>query len=188
MRQKTLGLRHGCVKLLAPKLYKDWCIASGKDSVDFERPMISFLKKRFGDKSLVGCEIGVREGINSLRILKTLNVEKLFLVDPYLPYYEPCFPVTVSIDYQNKVRGKAKQLLKEYGDRVVWVNVTSNKAVCSIDRSLDFCYIDGDHSYSQVKLDIMNYSSLVKCGGVLGGHDFASAYLGLCRAVLKFRP
>jgi hypothetical protein len=57
MREETLALRHSCVKLLAPKLWKDWSIISGKDNVDFERPMICFLKKHFKETPLIGCVV-----------------------------------------------------------------------------------------------------------------------------------
>lgn len=39
------------------------------------------------------------------------------------------------------------------------------------DESLDICYIDGDHKYTNVKNDIQNYLPKVKKGGILAGHD-----------------
>ena len=44
-------------------------------------------------------------------------------------------------------------------------------------------YIDGDHNYAQVKRDVVNYSSLVKQGGFLTGHDYSEGYEGVIRAV-----
>lgn len=39
------------------------------------------------------------------------------------------------------------------------------------ERSVDFCFIDGDHSERAVKLDIKSWLPKVKSGGVLAGHD-----------------
>lgn len=39
------------------------------------------------------------------------------------------------------------------------------------DRSIDFVYIDADHTYRAVVADINNWISKVKKGGYLGGHD-----------------
>jgi len=40
-------------------------------------------------------------------------------------------------------------------------------------RAFDFIYIDGMHTYEQVKKDIQNYLPLLKKGGFIGGHDYA---------------
>lgn len=39
------------------------------------------------------------------------------------------------------------------------------------EESLDFLFIDGDHSYDGVKADHRNYSKLVKPGGLIAFHD-----------------
>lgn len=40
------------------------------------------------------------------------------------------------------------------------------------DESIDILYIDADHSYSSVILDIMNWVPKIKWGGILSGHDY----------------
>lgn len=40
------------------------------------------------------------------------------------------------------------------------------------DKSMDFIYIDGDHSYDQVKQDLEMYLPKLKDNGVIGGHDY----------------
>ena len=39
------------------------------------------------------------------------------------------------------------------------------------DHSLDFVYIDADHSYSAVVTDINAWKSKIKKGGYIAGHD-----------------
>jgi predicted O-methyltransferase YrrM len=38
-------------------------------------------------------------------------------------------------------------------------------------KSVDFLYIDADHSYEGIKADYENYTPLVKPGGIVGFHD-----------------
>ena len=40
------------------------------------------------------------------------------------------------------------------------------------DNSVDFIYIDGDHSAESVEKDIKNYMPKLKKGGILAGHDY----------------
>lgn len=55
------------------------------------------------------------------------------------------------------------------------------------DKSLDFVFIDADHTYDAVKSDILSWLPKIKSGGVIGGHDYISrernAFIGLKKAV-----
>jgi len=52
---------------------------------------------------------------------------------------------------------------------------TSMEALADFkDRSLDFVYIDGDHSFGYVAMDIWKWSRKVRKGGVIAGHDYHS--------------
>ncbi len=50
------------------------------------------------------------------------------------------------------------------------------------EESLKFVYIDGDHNYEIVKLDMENWWSRVKVGGYLGGDDI-DAYPSVLQAM-----
>ena len=50
------------------------------------------------------------------------------------------------------------------------------------EESLKFVYIDGDHNYEIVKLDMDNWWSRVQKGGYLGGDDI-DAYPSVLRAM-----
>ena len=54
----------------------------------FPRPSTEFINLIFGDKPLVGVEVGVFKGENSLDMLNRLNIQKLLLIDPYEEYDE----------------------------------------------------------------------------------------------------
>lgn len=51
------------------------------------------------------------------------------------------------------------------------------------DESLDFVYIDADHTYEALKEDIAAWLPKVKQGGVLGGHDYSYVFPGVIEAV-----
>lgn len=51
------------------------------------------------------------------------------------------------------------------------------------DRSVDFVFIDADHSYEAVKNDIMKWLPKVKLTGVISGDDHVSQHPGVIKAV-----
>ena len=51
--------------------------------------------------------------------------------------------------------------------------MTSEEAAPKIpDASLDFVYIDGDHSFDFVMLDLILWARKVRPGGMISGHDY----------------
>jgi hypothetical protein len=53
-------------------------------------------------------------------------------------------------------------------------------------QSLDFVYIDADHSYKAVRSDIEAWFPKVKPNAFIGGHDFSYMQPGVPKAVLEF--
>lgn len=51
------------------------------------------------------------------------------------------------------------------------------------NESLEFVFIDGDHSYESVKEDILAWLPKVKRGGILAGHDYTVDWPGTIKAV-----
>lgn len=173
MARKTRRIRHSLVRLIAPNLYKR--------AREFPRPMIEFMKKNFGRNVLVGVEIGVLHGANAESILKVLPIQKLYLIDPYIRYFDGkkwCDP--------RESLPKAKKKLSKFKEKVVFIIKKSSEAVDDIPNNLDFVYIDGNHAYEFVKKDIEMYYPKVRRGGVIGGHDFSPSFLGVSKAVMDF--
>lgn len=133
----------------------------------FPRPFESIAVK---GKELVGIEIGVYEGTHARSMLKTLNIRKLYLIDP---------------ERNGKIDGL------NFDRRVQFIKAFSEDVKDDFtDNSLDFVYIDGNHSYKNVKQDIENYYPKIKQGGIIGGHDFfngvSDAHDGVIQAVIDF--
>jgi hypothetical protein len=180
----TLSIRHGIVKRIAPLLYYQ---AFYDPETAVPRPAILKVKAIMRDQLLIGVEIGVAHGINAESILKTLRIKKLFLIDPYEPFFSDGALRSEVFDMNvTRLKELAIERLSRFKDKIEFINLTSDEAVSQLPEGLDFVYIDGNHDYEYVKRDITSYYPKVKEGGIIGGHDFGSKYLGVVRAVVEF--
>ncbi len=132
-----------------------------------------FLLREIPKNSLV-CEVGVYEGDLSERILKISKPKKLYLVDPWAAittrsekkYNQASQDIRLS-----NVKEKFKDELSR--GQVEIIRKTSDEAATDFPpKFFDFIYIDGDHSYEQVKKDLDTYFTKVKSGGELAGDDY----------------
>lgn len=68
-----------------------------------------------------------------------------------------------------------------------YINIVRSDSVAASklyeDKSLDFVFIDADHTYESVKADIESWLPKIKNGGTIAGHDYNSAWPGVDRAV-----
>ena len=137
-------------------------------------------------KELIGAEVGVSQGTNlAYMLVNSPSISKIFAIDPYLAYQDWCGFVSQEMQDQNKAITKYKMDSLGLSDRIEFVYKPSDEACNDIeDGSLDFIYIDGDHSYEWAYKDFNNYYSKVKTGGIFAGHDFSLA--GVNRALQEF--
>jgi hypothetical protein len=161
----------------------------------FPRPFerLSSLRNRTRGGGLVGVEIGVAGGEHALSLLETLNVKRLYLVDPYELYAEYSegklhYGINQLSLSESEIRCKSK--LQAFERHVIWIKKVSTEAIEEIDESVDFVYIDGNHQYEFVKQDIAEYFRLLNVCGVIGGHDYYNGFQrehdGVVRAVTEF--
>lgn len=180
LKEITLPLRHRIVRVIAPKVYQEYESLSTQPT-QVARFTIQFVRALVGCEPVIGVEIGVLTGENARSILETLNVETLYLIDPYEPYLE-----------NDKVWGTtnfyeaAKSNVARWSSKVHFIQKSSMQAAESIPNNLDFVYIDGNHDYPYVKSDIETYYPKVRGGGVIGGHDFTELFPGVIRAVIEY--
>ena len=123
------------------------------------RSSFTFLLK--ANKNLLRCaEVGVRAGENAKEMLQYDKIENLILVDNYIGEEEKHLPVM-------------QERLKPYWDRCTFIHKPSVEAASDVkDLSLDYVYIDADHSYENVKADLTAWFDKVKIGGIFAGHDW----------------
>lgn len=85
----------------------------------------------------------------------------------------PCSPE--SFNREGAIACLQELLINHRGS--VFIEADSIEASTRVaDRSLDICFIDADHRYSQVSRDIDTWKPKVKPGGILCGHDFEQEY------------
>jgi predicted O-methyltransferase YrrM len=124
-------------------------------------------------------EIGTFTGEST--VLFGDHFKEVIGVDPMLPDYDKN-DMASHYDF-NEVFDMFVDRIKEY-DNISLIQKTSDDAVSDFeDESFDFVYIDGIHTYDQVKKDIKNYLPLIKKGGVIGGHDYVKGWSGVIKAV-----
>lgn len=122
-----------------------------------------------------GIEIGVCSGRYSEIICRFNPKVKLYCIDPWQDYDEYMerylhggegFAIDAEKDYQ-----EAKSRLAKYNCEII--RKFSRDAVNDFkDGSLDFIYIDGNHSFQYVIEDIAIWTRKVRKGGIVSGHDY----------------
>jgi hypothetical protein len=125
-----------------------------------------------------GIEIGVATGTYSELLLSSTELKKIYFVDPWKEY-----PMTVYNDCTNCSQKEQDgrynfvvERLKKFGDRAEIIRKDSIDSLKDFtDEYFDFIYIDANHAYEYVKIDINNWYPKLKKGGVFAGHDYMNA-------------
>lgn len=121
---------------------------------------------------LVGVEIGVCLANTTEAFVKGIkNLKKLYAIDNY-PIFVDLGGENLNEERQDLMKKAAKEKLIPYKDKVEFLHVTSDEFVKTLkDESLDFVFIDGDHSFEGALKDFQNYYPKIKKGGIFAGHD-----------------
>jgi uncharacterized Rossmann fold enzyme len=145
----------------------------------------------------VGAEIGVFKGELSRELLTRPDMT-LYLVDSWSSVHrEPYasskdFHATLTQTQQDHFYEAARRMVEFAGPRARIIRQDSVEAAARIpDGSLDFAFIDADHSYEGCKADIEAWLPKVKKGGYLCGHDYDNPdfpWFGVQKAVDEIFP
>jgi len=127
-----------------------------------------------------GAEIGTAQGTYALQLCKGIPQLYLLCVDPYAAYER------ISQDLCDERFARAQRKLAGYD--VEFLRMKSLAAALTLpDDSLDFVYIDGDHRFDAIMLDLILWSRKVRPGGIVAGHDFFEFYkAGVTTAVRAY--
>lgn len=139
-------------------------------------------------KGSVGAEIGVFEGSFSKYIINAVRPTSFYMVD--------LFEGSMVSGDKNGENMKQIDLgviytclcneFKDNGSVKIFKGKSSDFYNVLPDDTLDFIYIDGDHSYAGVKLDLESARRKVKAGGMICGHDYTPRFQGVMDAVNEF--
>ena len=127
-----------------------------------------------------GCEVGVRTGGFSKMMFDGIPKLEMYLVDPFCNYKGYKERTDKHADNERIARKSLD------GCNITWINELSEIAFNEIqDNSLDFVYIDGNHKYDYVLLDMLLWSRKVRSGGMISGHDYLTDKRPYTRDVKK---
>lgn len=120
------------------------------------------------------CEIGVWKGEFAQALLQNVpGIERYVMIDPWrnLPdWNKPANRSDVEFD---DIRNEALGRVAAFNDKLVEIRDTTKNARDKIeDDSLDFVYVDGDHTLRGITIDLLSIVTKVKQGGFIGGDDF----------------
>lgn len=136
------------------------------------------------DGPIVGAEIGVWKAELSCTLLDWLPELRLYLVDPWGRNREYTAMGSLTEQAWYGVYFDVQQAVRPYCFRTKVMKAYSLEAAMWVpDESLDFVFIDGDHSYASVMADIEAWTPKLKPGGVLCGHDYG-VVSGVTQAVI----
>lgn len=116
-----------------------------------------------------GVEVGTDHGQYAQQLCEGIPGLKLCCVDPWTAYTEGNEVHTQ--EEMNKMYEDVKNRLSPYGC-IIERSTSMEVANRVTDNTLDFVFIDGNHSYKYVKEDIREWTKKVKPGGIVAGHDY----------------
>lgn len=150
-------------------------------------------------KGSVGAEVGTWRGDHAASILRWTRPSRLFLVDPWQHREDEDYDRAA---YGGRADGGQAGMDRIYqgvldrfagrirSGRVVVYREPSLQAASKLGQeSLDWVYIDGDHTYEAVLADLEAYWPVVRPGGMVGGDDYRNPGWwddGVTRAVDEF--
>jgi predicted O-methyltransferase YrrM len=162
-------------KLYVPYIKKDWHSYKLKNSIfqlvglrgviagHTEEEEAHLLKYAKGCKSIV--EIGIAEGASAFELRQVADSNAtIYLIDPFLkserfPYIN--FTKLVAHRHVNSCSNASVSWLQDYS-----FNISKNW-----QKSIDFLFIDGDHSYEGCLRDWIEWSPYVIENGIAAFHD-----------------
>lgn len=118
------------------------------------------LAQLFRDKGFkTGAEIGVSLGKYSRQLLESIPGLRLFSIDNWEGKYT-----------NNETEARNK--LKDFAGSIIIKGDSVEVSKGFDDGSLDFVYIDGDHTQWGVRRDLEAWTPKVRKGGIVSGHDW----------------
>ena len=159
-------------------------------------------------KGGTGAEIGVWNGDFSARILEVASPSKLHLIDPFKaqdkPEYAEAWYSVHSVADVDAIRSRVERRFSgELNSGRVHLHIARSQDVLPgfPEGSLDFIYIDGDHTYRAVKQDLLLGFQACRPGALIclddyetgkwwqdgvvkASHEFLGEHAGACEIVL----
>lgn len=158
-----------------PLIYTGFMRTGNSDLND----MCSFIQKNYNVKNMI--EIGSFQGESTTIFSNIFNNPTIFAVDIWDNYDNN--ENIVNNDNPKDIENNFDVITKDYSN-IIKIKMSSEKfSEFVADNSIDFIYIDGDHTYESVYNDIIKWKNKIKINGFIGGHDYVEGREGLIKAV-----
>ncbi len=148
--------------------------------------VIAELRAAFGSNPIRGAEIGVWKGHLSEYLLRNMpNIVQYLMVDRWVaapegsPYWQTVDKkARADVATMTRAKKMATRLTDFAADRRRILRLESGRAArLVLKESLDFVFIDADHSYYGVSRDLRLWYLNLKPGGIMSGHDIDQEHL-----------
>lgn len=128
--------------------------------------------------AIAGAEIGVERGHFSAALCQAVPGLRLVCVDAWQAY--PGYREHVTQEKLDRFHLETCERLAPYGCQIIraW---SQDAARLVPDGSLDFVYIDANHTLDHVIADLGSWIPKVRSGGIVAGHDYGRASVGQVR-------
>lgn len=121
------------------------------------------------------CEIGIRYGDTIRYIYENFNVKNYYAIDPFEAYDEYKIDGFYSVIQNESGDVLYDKILNEFKSfpNINIIRKFSTEGIKLIpDNSLDFAYIDANHTFGYVYQDILSIYPKIKIGGIISGDDY----------------
>jgi hypothetical protein len=126
-----------------------------------------------GAKSVL--EVGVWKGDFARQMLQECeSIERYHMIDPWAHLPDWNKPLNVAQEPFERAYEEAMQKTAFASAKIVVLRGRTKEVIDSVpDQSIDFAYIDGDHTLRGISIDLIKVLPKIKEGGFIGGDDFA---------------
>lgn len=150
--------------------------------IDGLNKLIEEINKNGHDTSdMTMIEIGSYAGESTMAFAK--HFKKVIAIDSWQDGYDDNDIASHSMPLAD-VEKIFDQQVKNHAN-IIKIKSKSDDAIKLIQEDINFVYIDGMHTFEQVKKDIINYAPLLGKDCFIGGHDFSDAWSGVKKAVIE---
>jgi hypothetical protein len=121
-------------------------------------------------------EVGVWKGEYAEQVLKRCPaIEKYYMIDPWATLPDWNKPFNVAPKAFEEVYAEAMNRTEFASSKRVILKGRTKEVIDRVPaNSLDFAYIDGDHTLRGITIDMIKLLPKIKEGGFIGGDDFTN--------------
>ncbi len=133
-----------------------------------------------------GAEVGVYKGEYTKKFCEAGL--QMYAIDAWRAFYGQGRTQQVQ-ERQDFLYKHAQGQLAPYMNTTTIIRKDSMDAVHGFrDEALDFVYIDGDHNFKHVAMDVYEWAKKVKKGGIVAGHDYWSTNPKAQTVICQVKP